>query len=168
MPGLSHARSPREAAHGGWKNDGGIATPKGDMRGAVRMRPERPERREGPSPVLRGGSSASRGRTSFSGREGGRPMGMADQQFGSSRQVVVERHGRDQGPRKEWHAPAGSQGSTFPDNRRMADNRSSMMAPHSSHSSSGMNRIVQITNSSMSGGGNVGGFKPFKAAPRRF
>ncbi|XP_071759746.1 SAFB-like transcription modulator isoform X2 [Centroberyx gerrardi] len=185
MPGMSHNRSPRDGGHGGWKNDGGINANKGDIRGAVRMRPER-SGRDGPGPALRGGSSASRGRSSFGDREGGRPMVMGDQltahrrmapgskslmspqPFGSGRQVVVERHGRDQGPRKEWHGGAGSQGGGFPDNRRMGDSRGSMMAPHSSHSSSGMNRIVQITNNSISSGGNVGGFKPFKGAPRRF
>ena len=33
MPGMSHTRSPREAGHGGWKNDGGgLNANKGDMR----------------------------------------------------------------------------------------------------------------------------------------
>ncbi|XP_062326901.1 SAFB-like transcription modulator isoform X2 [Osmerus eperlanus] len=168
MPGMSHTRSPRDTGHSGWKNDSGMPANKGDMRGAVRMRPERPGR-EAPGLALRGGSSASRGRSSFGGRDGGgRPMVMGGAQpFGSARQVVVERHGREQGPRKEWHGGAGSQARGFPDNRRMGDSRGSMMAPHSSHSSSGMNRIVQITNNSMSSG-SVGGFKPFKGAPRRF
>ncbi|KAM3876690.1 SAFB-like transcription modulator [Diretmus argenteus] len=164
LPGMSHSRSPRDAGNGGWKNDGSNIGNK-DIRGAVRMRPER-SGRDGPVPALRGGSSASRGRNSYSAQEGGRSMVIADQSFGSGRQVVVERHSRDQGPRKEWHGGAGSQGGGFGDNRRMGD-RGSMMAPHSSHSSSGMNRIVQITNP-MSSGGNVGGFKPFKGAPRRF
>ncbi|XP_010878730.4 SAFB-like transcription modulator [Esox lucius] len=176
MPGMSHTgRSPRDtghtghashSGHTGWKND----VPKGDIRGAVRTGGMRPERsgRGGPGPALRGGSSSSRGRSSFSSRDGGRPMVMADQHFGSGRQVVVERHGRDQpAPRKDWHSGAGSQGGGFPDSRRMGDSRGSIMAPHSSHSSSGMNRIVQITNtSSMSS--SVSGFKPFKGAPRRF
>uniref|UniRef100_A0A8C7ULT5 SAFB-like, transcription modulator n=1 Tax=Oncorhynchus mykiss TaxID=8022 RepID=A0A8C7ULT5_ONCMY len=166
MPGMSHtSRSPRgtghatHTGHAGWKNDGGMTVRTGGMR------PER-SGRDGQGPALRGGSSVSRGRSNFSGRVGGRPMVMADQHFSSSRQVVVERHGRDQpAPRKEWHGGAGSQGGGFPDSRRMGDSRGSMMAPHSSHSSSAMNRIVQITNSSMS---SVGGFKPFKGAPRRF
>uniref|UniRef100_A0A3P8Y970 SAFB-like, transcription modulator n=1 Tax=Esox lucius TaxID=8010 RepID=A0A3P8Y970_ESOLU len=157
---------PIHSGHTGWKND----VPKGDIRGAVRTGGMRPERsgRGGPGPALRGGSSSSRGRSSFSSRDGGRPMVMADQHFGSGRQVVVERHGRDQpAPRKDWHSGAGSQGGGFPDSRRMGDSRGSIMAPHSSHSSSGMNRIVQITNtSSMSS--SVSGFKPFKGAPRRF
>ncbi|KAM9423807.1 SAFB-like transcription modulator isoform 2-T2 [Salvelinus alpinus] len=178
IPGMSHTgRSPRGTGHAGhathtghtgWKNDGGMSAPKGDIRGAVRTGGMRPERsgRDGQGPALRGGSSASRGRSNFSGRDGGRPMVMADQHFSSGRQVVVERHGRDlPAPRKEWHGGAGSQGGGFPDSRRMGDSRGSMMAPHSSHSSSAMNRIVQITNSSMS---SVGGFKPFKGAPRRF
>ncbi|XP_029495075.1 SAFB-like transcription modulator [Oncorhynchus nerka] len=178
MPGMSHTgRSPRgsghaghatHTGHAGWKNDGSMSAPKGVIRGAVRTGGMRPERsgRDGQGPALRGGSSASRGRSNFSGRDGGRPMVMADQHFSSGRQVVVERHGRDQpAPRKEWHGGAGSQGGGFPDSRRMGDSRGSMMAPHSSHSSSAMNRIVQITNSSMS---SVGGFKPFKGAPRRF
>uniref|UniRef100_A0A8C7LDS0 SAFB-like, transcription modulator n=1 Tax=Oncorhynchus kisutch TaxID=8019 RepID=A0A8C7LDS0_ONCKI len=105
--------------------------------GAVRTGGMRPERsgRDGQGPALRGGSSASRGRSNFSGRDGGRPMVMADQHFSSGRQVVVERHGRDQpAPRKEWHGGAGSQGGGFPDSRRMGDSRSSMMAPHSRYS----------------------------------
>ncbi|XP_029317117.1 SAFB-like transcription modulator isoform X2 [Cottoperca gobio] len=171
MPGMSHNRSPRDGGHG-WKNDGGINSNKGDIRnaglnrGPMRMRAERPGR-DGPGPVLRGGSSASRGRSSFNDRDGGRPMGMNDQPFSSGRQVVVERHSRDQGLRKEWHGGSSSQGGGYPDNRRMGDSRGSMMAP-SSHSSSGMNRIVQITNNSIPSGGNVGGFKPFKGTPRPF
>uniref|UniRef100_A0A8C8M7G1 SAFB-like, transcription modulator n=1 Tax=Oncorhynchus tshawytscha TaxID=74940 RepID=A0A8C8M7G1_ONCTS len=105
--------------------------------GAVRTGGMRPERsgRDGQGPALRGASSVSRGRSNFSGRDGGRPMVMADQHFSSSRQVVVERHGRDQpAPRKEWHGGAGSQGGGFPDSRRMGDSRSSMMAPHSRYS----------------------------------
>uniref|UniRef100_A0A8C7LDG8 SAFB-like, transcription modulator n=1 Tax=Oncorhynchus kisutch TaxID=8019 RepID=A0A8C7LDG8_ONCKI len=105
--------------------------------GAVRTGGMRPERsgRDGQGPALRGGSSASRGRSNFSGRDGGRPMVMADQHFSSSRQVVVERHGRDQSaPRKEWHGGAGSQGGGFPDSRRMGDSRGSMVAPHSRYS----------------------------------
>ncbi|XP_036399686.1 SAFB-like transcription modulator isoform X2 [Megalops cyprinoides] len=166
IPGMSHARSPRETGHGGWKNDGGMGASKGDIRGAVRMRPER-SAREGPGPGLRGAPSASRGRSSFSGRDGGRPMVMEEQHYSAGRQVVVERHSRDPGPRKEWHGGPGSQSGGFPDSRRLGDSRGSMMPQHSSHSSSGMNRIVQITNSSLSGGSG-GGFKPFKGAPRRF
>uniref|UniRef100_A0A674ER20 SAFB-like, transcription modulator n=1 Tax=Salmo trutta TaxID=8032 RepID=A0A674ER20_SALTR len=157
--GTGHTGHATHTGHAGWKNDGSMTVRTGGMR------PERSSR-DGQGPALRGGSSASRGRSNFSGRDGGRPMVMADQHFSSGRQVVVERHGRDQpAPRKEWHGGAGSQGGGFPDSRRMGDSRGSMMAPHSSHSSSAMNRIVQITNSSMS---SVGGFKPFKGAPRRF
>ncbi|XP_035483443.2 SAFB-like transcription modulator isoform X1 [Scophthalmus maximus] len=165
MPGMSHNRSPRDGGHG-WKNDGGMNSNKGDIRGPMRMRAER-SGREGPGPALRGGSSASRGRSSFSDRDGGRPMVMGDQAFGSGRQVVVERHSREQGLRKEWHGGSSSQGSSFTDNRRMGDTRSSMMSS-SSHSSSGMNRIVQITSNSIPSGGNVGGFKPFKGTQRQF
>ncbi|XP_035039574.1 SAFB-like transcription modulator [Hippoglossus stenolepis] len=165
MPGMSHNRSPRDGGHG-WKNDGGMNTNKGDMRGPMRMRAER-SGREVPGPVLRGGSSASRGRSSFGDRDGIRPMVMSNQAFSSSRQVVVERHGRDQGVRKEWHGGSSSQRGGFSDNRRMGDTRSSMMSA-SSHSSSGMNRIVQITSNSISSGGNVGGFKPFKSTQRQF
>ncbi|KAK1891883.1 SAFB-like transcription modulator [Dissostichus eleginoides] len=135
-------------------------------RGPMRMRPERPGR-EGPGPVLRGGSTASRGRSSFSDRDGGRPMGMSEQPFSSGRQVVVERHSRDQGLRKEWHGGSSSQGGGYADTRRMGDSRGSLMSP-TSHSSSGMNRIVQITNNSIPSGGNVGGFKPFKGTQRQF
>uniref|UniRef100_A0A8C7NAN6 SAFB-like, transcription modulator n=1 Tax=Oncorhynchus kisutch TaxID=8019 RepID=A0A8C7NAN6_ONCKI len=136
MPGMSHtSRSPRgtghatHTGHAGWKNDGGMSAPKGDIRSEWMDR----SGRDGQGPALRGGSSASRGRSNFSGRDGGRPMVMADQHFSSSRQVVVERHGRDQSaPRKEWHGGAGSQGGGFPDSRRMGDSRGSMVAPHSS------------------------------------
>ncbi|XP_041931180.1 SAFB-like transcription modulator isoform X3 [Alosa sapidissima] len=180
-PNLSHTRSPREPSHAhahthththsSWKSDGGMSSNKGDLRGAVRMRPERSDR-DGPSgPPIRGASSATRGRSSFSSRDSSAPMVMGDQHFGGSRQVVVERHGREPGPRKEWGGAShgGGHSSSFSDGRRMADThtRPGMMAPHSSHSSSGMNRIVQITNSSLSPG-NVGGFKSFKGAPRRF
>ncbi|KAL6113117.1 sltm [Pungitius sinensis] len=171
MPGMSHNRSPRDGGHG-WKNDGGMNANKGDIRnaaltrGPMRIRAER-SGRDGPGPVLRGGASANRGRSSFNDRSGGRPMVMSDQSFSSGRQVVVERHSRDQGLRKEWHGASSSQGGGFPDNRRMGDSRSSLMAP-SSHSSSGMNRIVQITSNNIPSGGNVGGFKPFKGTPRQF
>uniref|UniRef100_A0A8C3ATE5 SAFB-like, transcription modulator n=1 Tax=Cyclopterus lumpus TaxID=8103 RepID=A0A8C3ATE5_CYCLU len=162
MPGMSHNRSPRDGGHS-WKNDGGMNSNKGDIRdGPGREGPGR----DGPGPVLRGGTSANRGRSSFNERDGGRPIGMSDQPFSSGRQVVVERHSRDQGLRKEWHGGSSSQGRGFGDNRRMGDSRGSMMA--SSHSSSGMNRIVQITNNSIPSGGNVGGFKPFKGTPRQF
>uniref|UniRef100_A0A3P8T0H9 SAFB-like, transcription modulator n=1 Tax=Amphiprion percula TaxID=161767 RepID=A0A3P8T0H9_AMPPE len=165
MPGMSHTRSPRDGAHG-WKNDGGMNSNKGDMRSPMRMRAER-SGRDGPGPALRGGPSVSRGRSSFNDQDNGRPMVMSDQPFSSGRQVVVERHSREQGLRKEWHGGSSTQGGGFPDNRRMGDTRGSMMAP-SSHSSSGMNRIVQITSNSIPSGGTVGGFKPFKGTPRQF
>ncbi|XP_061098607.1 SAFB-like transcription modulator [Conger conger] len=111
------------------------------------------------------GDTGSRGRSSFSGRDGGRPLVIGEQHFSTGWQVVVERHSRDTGPRKDWHGP-GSQGGDYSDSRRLGECRGSMMDQHSSHSSSGINRIVQITNSSLSGGS--GGFKPFKGAPRRF
>ncbi|XP_061100517.1 SAFB-like transcription modulator isoform X2 [Conger conger] len=164
LPGLSHARSPRDPGHSAWKSDSAIAAGKGDIRGAVRIRPER-SAREGPGPGLRGAPSGSRGRSSFSGRDGGRPLVIGEQHFSTGRQVVVERHSRDTGPRKDWHGP-GAQGGDYSDSRRLGESRGSMMGQHSSHSSSGINRIVQITNSSLSGGS--GGFKPFKGAPRRF
>uniref|UniRef100_A0A7N8YJG5 SAFB-like, transcription modulator n=1 Tax=Mastacembelus armatus TaxID=205130 RepID=A0A7N8YJG5_9TELE len=163
IPGLSHTRSPRD---GGWKTDGGMNSAKPDIRGPLRIRAER-SGREGPGPVLRGGSSAARGRSSFNDRDGGRAMVMSDTPFSSGRQVVVERHGREQGLRKEWQGSSSSQGVGFPDNCRIVDSRASLMAP-SSHSSSGMNRIVQITNSSIPNAGSVGGFKPFKATQRQF
>uniref|UniRef100_A0A8C1X407 SAFB-like, transcription modulator n=1 Tax=Cyprinus carpio TaxID=7962 RepID=A0A8C1X407_CYPCA len=107
-PVIAHSRTPRDSSHAGWKTDGGMNTKQGDVR-AVRMRPERPGR-EGPGPAMRGVSTASRGRASFNSRDGSRPVVMGDQQhFSSGRQVVVERHGRDQGPRKDWHGAAGSQ-----------------------------------------------------------
>ncbi|XP_076584023.1 SAFB-like transcription modulator isoform X2 [Chaetodon auriga] len=164
MPSMSHNRSPRDGGHG-WKSDGGINSNKGDIRGPMRMRAER-SGRDGPGPSLRGGSSNSRGRSSFNDRDG-RPMVMSNQPFSSGRQVVVERHSREQGMRKEWHGGSGSQERGFPDNRRLGDSRGSMMAP-SSHSSSGLNRIVQITSNSIPSGGNVGGFKPYKGTQRQF
>ncbi|XP_036950446.1 SAFB-like transcription modulator [Acanthopagrus latus] len=164
MPSMSHNRSPRDGGHG-WKNDGGMNSNKGDLRGPMRMRTERPGR-DGPGPSLRGGSSSSRGRSSFNERDS-RPMVMSNQPFSSGRQVVVERHNREQGMRKEWHGGSSSQERGFPDNRRLGDSRGSMMAP-SSHSSSGLNRIVQITSSSIPSGSNVGGFKPYKGTPRQF
>ncbi|XP_041669644.1 SAFB-like transcription modulator isoform X2 [Cheilinus undulatus] len=165
MPSMSHNRTPRDGGHG-WKNDGGMNTSKEDLRGPIRMRTDRPGR-DGPGPSLRGGSTSGRGRSSFNDRDGGRSMVMNDQPFSSGRQVVVERHSREQGLRKEWHGGSSSQGGGYPDNRRMGDNRGSMMAP-SSHSSSGLNRIVQITSNSIPSGGSVGGFKPYKGAPRQY
>lgn len=53
------------------------------------------------------------------------------QPFSSGRQVVVERHNRDQGLRKEWHGGASSHGGGFAGNRRMGETRGSMMAPPS-------------------------------------
>uniref|UniRef100_A0A3Q0QWI8 SAFB-like, transcription modulator n=1 Tax=Amphilophus citrinellus TaxID=61819 RepID=A0A3Q0QWI8_AMPCI len=163
MPGMSHNRAPRDGGHG-WKNDGGINSNKGDI-GPMRMRAER-SGRDGPGPALRGGPSVSRERN-FNDRDEGRPMVISDQPFSSGRQVVVERHSREQGLRKEWHGGSSSQGGGFADNRRMGDARGSMMVP-SSHSSSGMSRIVQITNNSIPSGGAVGGFKTFKGTPRQF
>ncbi|XP_026863125.2 SAFB-like transcription modulator isoform X3 [Electrophorus electricus] len=160
-PAMTHSRSARDTGHTGWKNDSGMNTKPGDVRGSVRLRPER-STREGPGPAMRGApASGSHSRTTFSSRDGGRPAVMGEQQhFSSGRQVVVERHSRDQGPRKEWHGSGGSQSGGFPDNRRMGESRPGMMTPHSSHSSAGMNRIVQITNVPMAG--SSGGFKPFK------
>uniref|UniRef100_A0A096M5D9 SAFB-like, transcription modulator n=1 Tax=Poecilia formosa TaxID=48698 RepID=A0A096M5D9_POEFO len=162
IPAMSHNRPPRDGG-AGWKNDGGVNSSKGDMRGPMRMRDDRPGR--------------DAGRSGFNNR--GQPMGMNEQAIqyfqpksakglnnkeNSGRQVVVERHSRDQGLRKEWHGGSGSQ--VFSDNRRMGDGRGGMMAT-SSHSSSGLGRIVQITNNSISSG-TVGGFKAFKGASRPF
>ncbi|XP_029001181.1 SAFB-like transcription modulator [Betta splendens] len=165
MPNMAHNRSTRDGGHG-WKNDGGLNSNKGEIRGPMRMRPER-SGRDGPGPSLRGATSATRGRSSFNDRDGGRPMVMSDQPFTSGRQVVVERHSRDQGLRKEWQGGSSSQRGGFSDSRRMGDSRGSLMAS-SSHSSSGLNRIVQITSNSVPSGGSVGGFKPFKATQRQF
>uniref|UniRef100_A0A3Q3A1T5 SAFB-like, transcription modulator n=1 Tax=Kryptolebias marmoratus TaxID=37003 RepID=A0A3Q3A1T5_KRYMA len=161
MPAMSHNRAPRDGGHG-WKNDGGMNTNKGEMRGPIRMRTERPGRDD-----LREGPPMNRGRSSFNERDERRPMVMNDQPFSSGRQVVVERSGREQGLRKEWHGGSSSQGGVFSNNRRMGDSRGSMMAP-SSHSSSGLSRIVQITNSSMPASGTMSGFKPFKGTSRPF
>ncbi|KAM4744241.1 SAFB-like transcription modulator [Anableps anableps] len=150
IPAMSHNRTPRDGGPG-WKNDGGINSSKGDMRGPMRMREDRPGR--------------DAGRSGFNNR--GQPVGMNEQPFSSGRHVVVERHSREQGLRKEWHGGSGSQGGVFSDSRRMGDSRGGMMAT-SSHSSSGLGRIVQITNSSISSGGTVGGFKAFKGASRPF
>lgn len=48
------------------------------------------------------------------------------QPFSSGRQVVVERHSRDSGLRKEWQGGSSSQERSFPDNRRM-ESRGSLM-----------------------------------------
>ncbi|XP_015198674.1 SAFB-like transcription modulator isoform X1 [Lepisosteus oculatus] len=162
---MSHGRSPRHSGHGGWKAEAELSANKGSIRGGVRIRPER-SGREGPGPSLRGVPSSSCGRSSFSSRDGGRAMMMGEQHFSDGRQVIVERHSRDQGPRKDWHGPS-SHSTGYPDSRSLRDSRGSMMSPHSSHSAPPMNRIVQITNNSLSGGSG-GGYKPFKGAPRRF
>ncbi|XP_077374661.1 SAFB-like transcription modulator [Festucalex cinctus] len=157
MSGMSQSRSPRDGGHG-WKNDGNMNANKGELRGPMRIRTER-SGRDGPGSALRGGSSASRGRGSFNDRDGGRAMVMSDQSFNSGRRVVVQRHSREQGMRKEWHGGSASQGGGggFSDNRRV-NSRGSVMSPSSGHSS-GMSRIVQITSSSVPSSGS---FKPFK------
>ncbi|XP_070411104.1 SAFB-like transcription modulator isoform X2 [Nothobranchius furzeri] len=155
MSAVSHSRTPRDGGQG-WKSDGGINSSKGEIRGPMRLRTERPGG---------DGSSMNRGRSSFSDRDERRPMAMNDQPFSSGRQVVVERHSREQGLRKEWHSGSSSQGGVFSNNCRMGDSRSGMMAA-SSHSS-GLSRVVQIT-SSIPGGSTVGGFKSFKGTSRPF
>ncbi|XP_013883004.1 SAFB-like transcription modulator isoform X2 [Austrofundulus limnaeus] len=160
MPAMSHNRPQRDVGHG-WKNDGGMNTNKGDMRGPMHMRAERQGRDD-----LREGPPVNRGRSSFNERVERRPMVMNDQPFSSGRQVVVERPVREQGVRKEWHGGSSSQGGVFSNNRRMGDSRSGMMA--SSSHSSGLSRIVQITSNSMPSSGSMSGFKPFKGTPRPF
>uniref|UniRef100_A0A8C7ZV78 SAFB-like, transcription modulator n=1 Tax=Oryzias sinensis TaxID=183150 RepID=A0A8C7ZV78_9TELE len=150
-PTMSHTRTARVGGHGPWKNEG--LTTKGDMRAPIRVHSER------------AGPSVNRGRSNFNDREEGRPVMISNQTFGSGRQVVVERHGREQGLRKDWHGSSSSQAGGFTDNRRIVDSRGSVMT--SSHSS-GIGRIVQITNNSNPSGGAVGGFKPFKGVPRPF
>ncbi|XP_061737999.1 SAFB-like transcription modulator [Nerophis ophidion] len=157
---MSHPRSPRDAGHS-WKNESSMNANKGDLRGPMRMRPQR-SGRDGPGPALRGGSSASRGRGSFNERDVGRPMGM-NESFNSGRQVVVvERHSREQAMRKDWNAGSASQRGGFSNSRRMANSRGSMMSPPSGHS--GINRIVQITSNSIPSGGNSGVYKSFKGS----
>ncbi|XP_034046022.1 SAFB-like transcription modulator isoform X2 [Thalassophryne amazonica] len=163
MPTISHNRPGRDGGNG-WKNDNRIHANKGEIRGGMRLHAERSER---DVPVLRGPSS-SRARTGFNDRGGGRPIVMGDQPFSSGRQVVVERHTRDQGMRKDWHSGTSSQSGGFMEIRRMGPTRSTMMAPSSSHSSSGMSRIVQITSNSVASSDNMGGFKPFKGMQRQF
>ncbi|XP_051919726.1 SAFB-like transcription modulator isoform X2 [Hippocampus zosterae] len=165
ISGISGPRAPRDGGHG-WKNNTDMNANKGELRAPMRIRSERSGRDE-PGSALRGGSSASRGRGSFSDQDGGRAMVMNNQPFSSGRRVVVQRHSREQGMRKEWHGGSASQGGGsgggggFSENRRMSNSRGSMMSPPSGHSS-GMSRIVQITSSSVSSGGNTGSFKPFK------
>lgn len=118
------------------------------------MRTER-SGRDGPGPSVRGGPPSSRGRSSFSERDGKsmtinnqvsslqRPERClflpffsggvtrltpppSPQPFSSGRQVVVERHSRDSGLRKEWQGGSNSQERAFPDNRRM-ESRGSLM-----------------------------------------
>ncbi|MBN3275699.1 SLTM protein, partial [Polyodon spathula] len=144
---IPHGRSTRESGPGGWKNEVVIGEAKGDIRAAVRMRPER-SGRDGLGPSIRGGTSASRS------RDAGRGIN-----YSEGRQVVVERHGRDQGPRKDWHG-TGSQGSGYQGTRRVGESRGSMISQHSSHSPPAMNRIVQINNTMQGGSGS--GYKAFK------
>ncbi|TWW68075.1 SAFB-like transcription modulator [Takifugu flavidus] len=163
MPSMSNRRSSRDGEPG-WKNEGGMNASKGEIRGPMRMRTER-SGRDGPGPSVRGGPSSSRGRSSFSERDG-KSMTINNQPFTSGRQVVVERHSRESGLRKEWQGGSNSQERAFPDNRRM-ESRGSLMGS-SSHSSSGLNRIVQITSNSIPSGGSTGGFKSYKGTPRQF
>ncbi|CAF99590.1 unnamed protein product, partial [Tetraodon nigroviridis] len=161
MQSMSNHRSGRDGEHG-WKNEGSMS--KGDVRGPMRMRTER-SGSDGPGPSVRGGPSSSRGRSNFGDRDG-KPMSISSQPFSSGRQVVVERHSRDSGLRKEWQSGSNSQDRAFADNRRM-EGRGSLMGS-SSHSSSGLNRIVQITSNSIPSGGNTGGFKSYKGTPRQY
>ncbi|XP_020640442.3 SAFB-like transcription modulator isoform X2 [Pogona vitticeps] len=170
-PDIPHGRHPREAGpnssrQSSWKGEGGINPDKRDAR-------ERPERsgREVSGHAVRGAPTGSRsGASGYGGREPERGVmerGSGGQHYNEDRHVV-ERHGRDAGPRKEWHGPS-SQGSSYHDSRRMGDSRAggSMMSPHSSNSSP-INRVVQMTGNSMSRGSGSG-FKPFKGGPpRRF
>ncbi|XP_054858463.1 SAFB-like transcription modulator isoform X2 [Eublepharis macularius] len=170
-PEIPHSRHPREAGpnpprQASWKNEGSINPDKRDAR-------ERPERsgREVSGHTVRGAPTGSRSSTSgYGSREAERGVmerGSGGQHYSEDRHVV-ERHSRESGPRKEWHGPS-SQGSGYHDARRMGDSRAggSMMSPHSSNSSP-INRVVQITGSSMQRGSGSG-FKPFKGGPpRRF
>lgn len=252
QPNAVSSASLREGARGLALNLSFIS---GLTSGPIRLRTERSGGGGGgPGPSVRGGPSSSRGRSSFSGRDG-KPMTMnnqvstpsprlkafmhlwpielcvylrirtskcksincrvaispfslvspcnsldaawlksppSPQPFSSGRQVVVERHSRDSGLRKEWQSGSNSQDRAFPENRRM-ESRGSLMGSsrynsfrHNSlysarvwcelqavlsvcsHSSSGLNRIVQITSNSISSGGNTGGFKSYKGTPRQF
>uniref|UniRef100_A0A8C0IPI9 SAFB-like transcription modulator n=1 Tax=Chelonoidis abingdonii TaxID=106734 RepID=A0A8C0IPI9_CHEAB len=171
-PEISHGRHPRETGSNpprqtNWKNEGGISTDKRDARGE---RPERSGREV--SGHVRSAAPGSRSSTSgYGSREGERGVigerGSGGQHYNEDRHVV-ERHSRETGPRKEWHGPS-SQGSGYHDARRMGDGRGGggMMSPHTSNSSP-INRVVQITGSSMQRGSGSG-FKPFKSGPpRRF
>ncbi|XP_041073833.1 SAFB-like transcription modulator isoform X2 [Polyodon spathula] len=169
---IPHGRSTRESGPGGWKNEVVIGEAKGDIRAAVRMRPER-SGRDGLGPSIRGGTSASRSRDAGRGIVIGERVSSSttfrptqQKNYSEGRQVVVERHGRDQGPRKDWHG-TGSQGSGYQGTRRVGESRGSMISQHSSHSPPAMNRIVQINNTMQGGSGS--GYKAFKGgAPRRF
>ncbi|XP_039629670.1 SAFB-like transcription modulator isoform X2 [Polypterus senegalus] len=135
---MPHSRPSRDSGPGGWKNETGIGSDK-DLRGAVRMRPER-SGRDGPGSSIRTVPPSSRGRSSYGSREDGRAMMMERVNSGASsfrhphqknftegRQVIVERHSRDQAPRKDWHGPS-SQGSSYHDSRRISDGRGNMMS----------------------------------------
>ncbi|XP_063170084.1 SAFB-like transcription modulator isoform X1 [Candoia aspera] len=171
-PEIPHGRHPREPGpnpprQSSWKGEGGMNPDK-------RVARERTERsgREVSGHAVRGAPTGSRSSTSgYGGRETERGMmerGSGGQHYNEDRHVV-ERHGRDAGPRKEWHGPS-SQGSSYHhDTRRMGDGRAGggMMSSHSSNSSP-INRVVQITGSSMQRGSGSG-FKQFKSGPpRRF
>ncbi|TRY82215.1 hypothetical protein DNTS_023862 [Danionella cerebrum] len=148
------SRTTRDISHTIWKKNGGIGTKPGEIRyGAVQMHTSR----EAPIPVIRGVTAATHARSSFSSRDGGRPVVIGEQvmhatcssivayvedfesnakptfspqpHFSSGRQVVVERQG-----------PAA-----------YTDNRLVKIC---------INRIVQITNVSMAS--SSGGFKSFK------
>ncbi|XP_062998495.1 SAFB-like transcription modulator isoform X2 [Elgaria multicarinata webbii] len=169
-PEIPHGRHPRETGpnpsrQSSWKGEGGVNPDKRDAR-------ERPERsgREVSGHTVRGAPSGSRSSTSgYGSRETERGVmerGSGGQHYNEDRHVV-ERHGRNAGPRKEWHGPS-SQGSSYHDTRRMGDGRTGggMMSPHSS--SSPINRVVQITGNSMQRGSGSG-FKQYKSGPpRRF
>uniref|UniRef100_A0A8C6Y4W8 SAFB-like transcription modulator n=1 Tax=Naja naja TaxID=35670 RepID=A0A8C6Y4W8_NAJNA len=123
-PKIPHGRHPRESGpnpsrQSSWKGEGGMNPDKRDAR-------ERTERsgREVSGHAVRGAPAGRRrGASGYGSRETERgvierPSG--GQHYNEERHVV-ERHGRDAGPRKEWHGP-NSQGSSYHhDTRRMGE-----------------------------------------------
>ncbi|XP_070618993.1 SAFB-like transcription modulator isoform X2 [Erythrolamprus reginae] len=123
-PKIPHGRHPRDSGpnpsrQSSWKGEAGMNPDKRDAR-------ERTERsgREVSGHAVRGAPAGSRsGASGYGSREmerGVMERGTGGQHYNEDRHVV-ERHGRDAGPRKEWHGP-NSQGSSYHhDARRMGE-----------------------------------------------
>lgn len=68
-----------------------------------------------------------------------------------------------------WWDPPGTSGhDTAASTEQLCDVSYRLCFSVCSHSSSGLNRIVQITSNSIPSSGNTGGFKSYKGTPRQF